>query len=134
MAILALAILSLFTSAAPAEIAPTGLPQPVISDVVNIPNPFDSRKGGIEGQTEISYSLLKDLPVTVTLYDLLGQHVRHWHFSPGNNGGRSGFNNFWWDGTNESGQKVSKGGYLAQIEIDLPGTVVTVVRKIGVLH
>jgi hypothetical protein len=134
MSILGWAVLSLLGSTASPEIIPTGLPQPVISDVVNIPNPFDIRKGGHDGQTEISYSLLRDLPVNITLYDLLGKQVRHWHFAPGNNGGRSGFNNFWWDGTNEAGQKVSKGGYLAQFEIDLPGTVVTVVRKIGVIH
>ena len=113
---------------------PGALPQPLIGDVMNIPNPFDSRKGGREGQTQISYWLLRDVPVTLTLYDLLGTRVRRWQFSAMENGGRSGSNSLWWDGTNESGQKVAKGGYLAQIEIDLPGTVVTVIRKIGVIH
>src|ERR1019366_6569015 len=52
------------------------LPRPLITDVINIPNPFDSRKAGLEGQTQIAYHLDKDIPVTVTLYDLLGLRVR----------------------------------------------------------
>jgi hypothetical protein len=110
------------------------LPRPLISEVTNYPNPFDSRKSGAEGRTQIAYHLDQDAPVTVTLYDLMGFRVRRWQFSPGQNGGQSGTNTFPWDGTNESGQKVSKGGYLAQIEVDLPGAAVTVIRKIGLIH
>ena len=110
------------------------LPEPIISDVSNAPNPFDSRKGGLDGQTRISYTLSQDLPVRITLYDLLGFRVRRWDFSAGQNGGRAGANAFFWDGTNEAGQKVAKGGYLAQIEIETSGTVATVIRKIGVIH
>jgi len=118
------------TTASPPEV----LPLPLISDVINAPNPFDSRKGGLDGQTQITYRLDKSVPVTVTLYDLFGVRVRRWQFSSGQNGGREGLNNFWWDGTNEAGQKVSKGGYLAQIEIEVPGAVASVTRKIGVIH
>lgn len=106
------------------------LPQPLISDVTNAPNPFDSRTG----QTQIAYRLDRDAPVTVTLYDLLGQRVRRWSFAAGPNGGRQGSNTFLWDGTNETGRKVSKGGYLAQIEVLLPGATAIVIRKIGVIH
>jgi len=110
------------------------MPKPLISEVINYPNPFDSRKAGLEGQTQVAYRLDRDAPVTVTLYDLLGMRVRRWQFGAGLNGGRQGTNSFNWDGTNEAGNKVSKGGYIAQIEIDLPGAVVSVIRKIGVLH
>jgi hypothetical protein len=96
------------------------LPEPLITDVSNAPNPFDSRKGGLAGQTRISYVLSQDASVRVTIYDLLGFRVRRWDFSAGQNGGQSGSNFFMWDGTNEAGQKVSKGGYLAQIEIETP--------------
>jgi hypothetical protein len=109
-------------------------PTPLITDLINAPNPFDSRRGGLEGQTRISYTLAKDASVRVTLYDLLGFRVRRWDFAAGQNGGVAGQNAFMWDGTNEAGQKVSKGGYLAQIEIETPETVVTVIRKIGVIH
>jgi len=110
------------------------MPAPIITDVSNAPNPFDSRKAGLEGKTRILYRLENDVPVRVTLYDLLGFRVRRWDFSAGQNGGRAGQNDFLWDGTNESGQKVSKGGYLAQIEIETSETVVTVIRKIGLIH
>jgi hypothetical protein len=110
------------------------LPKSLITDVSNAPNPFDSRKGGLAGQTRISYVLSQDAAVHVTLYDLLGFRVRRWDFSAGQNGSKSGSNFFMWDGTNEAGQKVSKGGYIAQIEIETPETVVTVIRKIGVIH
>ncbi len=110
------------------------LPAELISDVSNAPNPFDTRKGGPAGQTRISYTLMRDVPVRITIYDLLGFRVRRWDFSQGDNGGRAGTNQFMWDGTNETGRKVSKGGYLAQIEIETPETVVSVIRKIGVIH
>jgi hypothetical protein len=110
------------------------IPQPLISDVTNYPNPFDSRKAGLEGQTQIAYRLANNAPVTVTLFDLMGFRVRRWQFSAGQNGGQEGANVFPWDGTNEMGQKVSKGGYLAQIEVNLPGATVTVIRKIGLIH
>ena len=110
------------------------LPTPLIQDVSNAPNPFDSRKGGRDGQTQISYTLSQDSPVRITMYDLLGFRVRRWDFSAGQNGAKSGHNAFLWDGTNEASQKVSKGGYIAQIEVETPSAVVTVIRKIGVIH
>src|SRR5882672_4681505 len=92
----------------PAFAAPSGsaasarpLPDELIKNVINAPNPFDTRKGGLEGQTRISYTLSKDASVRVTLYDLLGFRVRRWDFTPGQNGGTAGQNAFLWDGTNE---------------------------------
>jgi len=111
------------------------LPVEIISEVTNYPNPFDSRKGGLEGQTIIAYQLVQDARVTVTMYTLLGSKVRTWDFHPTDNGGRQGINTVPWDGTNEAGQKVSKGGYIAQIEVtSADGTHTTVIRKIGVIH
>src|SRR3954464_8586090 len=111
-----------------------GLPEGLINDLTNYPNPFDSRKSGLEGQTVIAYSLVQDAPVSVEIYDLLGHKVRGWKFWAGVNGGRSGANSITWDGTNELGQKVSKGGYIAEIVIETSQTTVTAVRKIGVIH
>jgi len=110
------------------------LPQPVITDVTNYPNPFDSRKAGLEGETVIAYSLAKDAKVSIEIYDLLGHKVRGWDLAAGTNGGHQGANTLNWDGTNGAGQKVSKGGYLAQIVIQTPETTATVIRKIGVIH
>jgi hypothetical protein len=110
------------------------LPQPLITDLTNAPNPFDSRKGGLEGQTQISYQLMKDSEVSLEIYDLFGRKVREWTFQPGTTGGRTGQNQVMWDGTDRDGRKVSKGGYLAEIVIETPEATVTAVRKIGVIH
>ena len=118
----------------PGMAASGGLPREIITDLTNYPNPFDSRKPGMEGQTLISYMLAKDAKVSVEVYGLLGHRVRSWEFTAGANGGRQGSNLITWDGTNDAGRKVSKGGYLAQIVIETPETTVTAVRKIGVIH
>jgi hypothetical protein len=114
--------------------ATQALPEPLITDLTNAPNPVDIRKPGFAGQTEISYQLAQDARVSVELYDLLGRKVRGWNFASGVNGGLRGANSFVWDGTNEHGRKVTKGGYLVEIVIETPQTTVTAVRKIGVIH
>jgi hypothetical protein len=114
--------------------AATPLPAPLIERVVNAPNPFDSRLGGLEGQTRISYYLREDADVRVELYDLFGLRVRSWRFSAGDAGGRNGDNSFLWDGTNEAGQKASKGGYLVQIRVESAHGGTTVLRKVGLIH
>ena len=115
----------------------TGLPKEVISQVSNYPNPVDIRLGGEEGKTYIVYVLNEDAEVVLTIYDLLGYKVREWTFKPGQEGGRKGANRVppeGWDGTNAAGQKVSKGGYIAQIKVKSSKGIVTAIRKIGVIH
>ncbi len=119
------------------ETVNTGLPEDIISEVSNYPNPVDTRKGGLEGKTFITYLLAGDADVEITIYDLLGYRVMHWSFPGGTEGGRQGPNTVppgGWDGTNEAGQKVSKGGYLAQIKAGGQKGSATVIRKIGVIH
>ena len=111
-----------------------GLPVPLIQGVINAPNPFDSRRGGLAGETEIAYTLGVDTTVHVTIYDLFGAEVKHWDFNPGDNGGRAGRNSFLWDGTNAAGQKVAKGGYIASIHGQSAAGAFRIVRKIGVIH
>ena len=106
----------------------------VITNVSNYPNPFDSRKGGPEAETNIVYILNQDAQVTITLYDLLGYKVYEWTFSPSEEGGRKGANRVPWDGSNEAGQKVAKGGYIAYIKVQSDRGIVTTIRKIGVIH
>ena len=80
------------------------------------------------------YILNQDAEVTISLYDLLGYQVAQWTFSAGSEGGKQGANRVPWDGTNGTGSKVSKGGYLAQIKVKSDKGVVTTIRKIGVIH
>jgi hypothetical protein len=119
----------------PASAAATGnLPQIVVSELTNYPNPFDSRKSGAKGQTAISYQLVQDAKVDFDIFDLFGHKVRSWQFVPGENGGRQGANTVVWDGTDGDGDKVAKGGYIASLTIETPQTTVTAIRKIGVIH
>ncbi len=101
----------------------------LIEEVINYPNPFDSRRE----DTTVSYRLSQDLPVRVRIYDLFGYPVREIYFDLGSTGGRSGLNTFRWDGTDSSGQKVTKGGYICMITVEGDQPVRTV-RKIGVVH
>jgi hypothetical protein len=116
----------------------TGLPSEIITHVSNYPNPVDTRKGGMEGRTCINYVLASDAQVDIVVYDLLGYRVVGWSFPAGSPGGMQGGNTCvpagGWDGTNEAGQKVSKGGYLAQIKAGGAKGSTTVIRKIGVIH
>jgi hypothetical protein len=114
--------------------AETGVPTEVISSVSNYPNPVDTRRGGPESKTTIVYILNQNASVTITLYDLLGYQVFSWSFQPGENGGSMGANAVLWDGTNGSGFKVAKGGYIAQIKVQSEKGLVTAIRKIGVIH
>ena len=101
----------------------------VLDQLVNYPNPFDSRRE----ETTISYQLAQDLSVRVKIYDLFGYKVKEFTFSPGEEGGRAGINELKWNGTDETGSKVSMGGYVCQVivEGDQP---VRSIRKIGVVH
>ncbi|MFH1768192.1 MAG: FlgD immunoglobulin-like domain containing protein, partial [Candidatus Omnitrophota bacterium] len=118
----------------PSAPATTSLPEEVITSVSNFPNPVDTRKGGEEAKTNIVYILNQDAEVTITLYDLLGYEVDSWSFGPASEGGKKGANRVQWDGTNGSGQKVAKGGYIAHIKVKSDRGVVTAIRKIGIIH
>src|SRR5438045_3713189 len=54
----------------PAPVA--ALPQPLITDLTNAPNPFDSRKSGLAGKTQISYQLAQNARVSIEIFSLLG--------------------------------------------------------------
>ena len=114
--------------------AGSGFASPLIQNVSNAPNPFDSRRGGLEGQTQITYELADASAVHVTVYDLFGFKVQEWNFSAGSAGGQTGRNGFLWDGRNSAGTPVAKGGYLAYIEVVGPQGTAKTIRKIGVIH
>lgn len=101
----------------------------IMEQLVNYPNPFDSRKE----ETFISYRLAQDFPVRVKIYDLFGYPVKEFNFSAGEMGAKAGVNQIKWDGSDGTGEKVSKGGYICQVIVDgeLP---VKGIRKIGVIH
>jgi hypothetical protein len=110
--------------------AAVGQPDETITKVTNYPNPVDTR----QGPTNVSYILNSAMSVKITLFDLLGYQVRTWDFTAGANGGKQGPNVFQWDGTDDTGRKVSAGGYIMRIEaVGEKGSTV-VLRKIGILN
>jgi hypothetical protein len=116
----------------PSPPASTGLPEEIISEAFSYPNPVDMRQPG--AQTYITYVLREDAKVTISIYDLLGYLVRQWVCEAGQEGGKAGSNTIPWDGTNEAGEKVAKGGYIAYIVAESASGRVTKVIKIGVIH
>lgn len=107
-----------------------GLPVEAVSQVINYPNPVDTRKE----PTNIAYVLQEDSQVKITLFDLLGYLVREWEFSAGSPGGKAGPNVFKWDGSDTGGRKVAAGGYIMRIEVIGSKGSTTVIRKIGIIN
>ncbi len=73
----------------------------------NYPNPFNPT-------TTISYALDKDGPVSLEVFNILGQRVRTLinAYQP------KGFHSLIWDGKNETGHLCSKGTYFYRIQFD----------------
>jgi hypothetical protein len=98
-----------------------GLPPSGMSRVSAFPNPFDSRKGSVT----IAFTLATASSVNIDIYSIYGAKVVSWSVSA-----TAGTNVTTWDGTADSGHKVSKGLYLAVITAGGAKTTL----KIGVLH
>lgn len=70
----------------------------------NYPNPFNAT-------TNIGYSLSRAVPVSLTVYNILGQKIKEWNFDRQSRGDYL----IEWDGTNTYNQKVASGVYLYRI-------------------
>jgi hypothetical protein len=101
-------------------------PTNAISSISSYPNPFDSRS-----QTcTITYLLNAQQNVTIKIFSIYGNQIKTLSYSGGGNGGVQGINTVYWDGTDDSGKKTSKGIYVAVFQSG--GT--TVDWKIGLIH
>jgi hypothetical protein len=94
--------------------------------ITNYPNPFNSR----QENTTILYTLTADCAVTAKIYDLFGNQVKEYPEKTET----AGVKRVVWDGTNDNGAKVAKGGYIFVIEIKNDGVKVMATRKIGIVH
>jgi len=107
----------------------TSVPGALITKLSNYPNPFDSR----QGITTITYFLNKDVGMSIKIYDPFGQKVWERGFASGTNGGQKGANTIVWDGRNDNGRKVGKGGYIGVFVPE--GLQPSPLRRmIGVIH
>lgn len=103
----------------------------LIAALYNSPNPFDARKQS----TTIYYTLGSDSDVDIVLYDMFGYLIKKWHFLSGTTGGQKMFNTFVWDGTNQLGDKVSKGAYILFMKAtDTNGVSMQKKYSIGVIR
>lgn len=92
----------------------------------NYPNPFSPKKAS----TTIAFYVFDEAVVEAKIYDLMGRDVKT--LSSGSF--PSGEYKIQWDGKNELGERVSRGGYILRLTIRYSsGKVENAVRKIGVL-
>ena len=82
-------------------------PVPLFSISAPYPNPFNPK-------TTISYSLVQDTFINLTIYDLTGNQIK----TLVNGKERSGNRFIQWDATNHQGYPVPAGTYLYKIEGD----------------
>jgi len=73
--------------------------------IQNYPNPFSS-------STTISYKLNDQSAIAVRIYNILGQKIRELHVGVK----PAGIHSISWDGTKESGEKVSAGVYFYEVQ------------------
>jgi hypothetical protein len=73
----------------------------------NVPNPFNPT-------TDISFALPTDSKVSLSIYNVLGQHVK----SLVDEYMRAGFQTVSWDGTDNSGRTVASGVYFYKLRAD----------------
>ncbi len=88
------------------------IPQPGdgVTELSAYPSPL---RAGAENAT-IAYLLGENADADLTIYDVFGSLVRHFHFSAGSLGGRQ-LNEVPWDGRNGSGDPVANGVYIIQV-------------------
>jgi hypothetical protein len=92
-----------------------------LSAVESYPNPFDSRLG----PATINYTLDAPGSASFDIYTIYGVKVRSFSAA-----GLAGTNSTTWDGSDDSGRKVSKGIYI--LDVSAGGGKAT--WKIGVIH
>ena len=109
-----------------AAVLPAAAALEVYKIITNYPNPFDSR----QENTTILYTLGADCEVKAKIYDLFGNPVKEYPEKMET----AGIKRVVWDGTDNSGSKVAKGGYVCVVEIRNGGVKVMATRKIGVVH
>ncbi|MBN2407027.1 MAG: hypothetical protein JXJ19_04970 [Elusimicrobia bacterium] len=110
----------------------TGLPDEVVSEVSNYPNPVRFDKG--DQKTTITYLINEDADVDIYLYDMMGYLVKRWKFKKGTQGGRLGENHFDWFGINENEANVAKGGYILRIVVKSSKGTIEKTRKIAIIR
>ena len=98
-----------------------------------VPNPFTPNGDGVNDLASIHYQILKltkEVPVTVSIYDLSGRLVRDLYSGTE----VSGIYALDWNGLDNSGQLVAPGLYLSRISVDADRGEGDMVALIAVIY
>ena len=95
----------------------------VIAGVVTVlngpafnPNPFNPMSINSNYQTSrIAYELSESADLQVNIYNMRGESIWRRSFSSGTLGARSGYNEVFWNGTNDYGELCGNGVYIVQL-------------------
>ena len=102
----------------------------LVRELFNVPNPFDSRKEN----TTIYYALDELANVDIRIYSVYGYLINRFQYPAGQAGGSLG-NAITWDGTNQSGDKISRGVYYLILNAKtVSGRTQTLKYKIAIIH
>jgi hypothetical protein len=91
---------------------PVGLNEPTCSRFVT--RLYQSRPNPSHSATTIRFSLARDGPVEILIYDVIGRRVK----TLINQNTAAGFHSLTWDGTNDEGLAVGSGVYWSQMLAD----------------
>jgi len=93
--------------------------------VTNYPNPCHPPLQG----TTLAYKLDDNAAVTIRIFSQNGDLVREVVMGRGAVGGRTGLNEWVWDGRNGAGDVVASGGYVVLVEAQGTGQTLHVMRR-----
>jgi hypothetical protein len=85
-----------------------------LGDLSCYPSPFNPNRE----MATIQYYLINASDVGIAVYDLLGNLVKTWKISAGDNGAQAGLNQLSWDGRNGAGDVIANGGYIVSVHAD----------------
>jgi len=89
----------------------SGIEEEIITGLFSLspadPNPFTTK-------TTIRYELVREIDLRISVFNMLGQKVRNLHSGKQS----SGIHSVSWDGTGNTGEKLSSGIYFLKIEAE----------------
>lgn len=103
----------------------------IVKPAVSEKNPFNPDKG----PTIISYTLSKDVAMTVYIFNIRGERIWEYRATAGSEGGQVGENKVLWDGITAFREKASAGVYLVHLTTIVDGRIKTLSKtKIAVIR
>ena len=116
---------------------PTVLQVGSIIDEIDIPSVFSPNGDGVNDRLDIEFTVLTirdDRPVEVAIYDLTGRRVATAASTSGMDQTQSGTVSFSWDGSDNSGDLVPPGIYIARVKLEADSEDLKAVQIVNVVY